>query len=440
MNKTSLVLVWLLLSSLTHLFGQKYYMDKPEGYGAATTGGGNATPVTVSTYNALKSALTASGPGVILVSGTIDFTSAGMMKIVVKDKTLLGLPGATFTNTNQSVSGILYLNTGSSNVIIRNLKFVGPGAWDNNGNDNLTVKPATNLWVDHCEFQDGEDGNFDNSGATDNVTVSWCKFTYLKATRAAGSGTANDHRFSDLIGGDKSDAPSDGHYSITWQNCWWSNGCKERMPRARNAELHMLNCYWNTDISGSLAIGIGGGDNNSTCYVENSNFAKVSTVFKDYSSSDGGSVKVTFSNCLNAVSNIGSAVPKPSYSTSSFPASNVETAVTDPNCGAGATLQVTSQGVISSKCITTGLASPDMATSSATIYPNPSFGTFIVKGRENIKSISIVDSAGDVVYFQNNIQGGNEMQIAANLVQALYFVKLEYVSGVTEMVKLVGTR
>ncbi|MFN8438481.1 MAG: hypothetical protein U0V72_12690 [Cytophagales bacterium] len=290
-------------------------MSKPEGFAAGTTGGGSATPITVNSYSALKSALSSSSPAVILVSGTIDFSSSGMMKIAVKDKTLIGLPSAKFTNTNQSTSGILYLNTGSSNVIIRNILFVGPGAWDNNGNDNLTIKPATKVWVDHCEFQDGEDGNLDISNLSDNITVSWCKFKYLKTPRPAGSGTTNDHRFTNLIGGSDSDYPSDGHYSVTWQNCFWSEGCKERMPRARNAELHVLNCYYYTSISGALALGLGGGSKGTTCYVENCDFAKVSKVYGNYN----GTVNLTFSGCIGGVGNVGSA-PKPSYSYTTFPA------------------------------------------------------------------------------------------------------------------------
>jgi pectate lyase len=418
-------------------------MTAPNGYGAGTTGGGNATPVTVSTYSALKSALTASGSAVILVSGTIDFDAGGgMMKIVATNKTLIGLPGAKFVNNNQSVSGILYFNTGSSNLIIRNIIFVGPGAWDDNGNDNLTIKPVDKLWVDHCEFQDGEDGNFDNSGATDNVTVSWCKFSYLKAPRpvGSGSGTTADHRFSDLIGGNASDAPSDGHYSITWENCWWGSGCVERMPRARNAELHILNCYY-TSPNAKVPIGIGGGAKNSTCYVENTDFSKlsVSPIFKDYSSNDGGSVALTFSGCLNNSGSAGSAASKPSYSYTTYPVANVAAAVSNPSCGAGATLMVTSKGVISSSCSVAGIESTDISSSNSVVYPNPSSGAFVVRGREQIHSLSIISMSGETVYTADNIQG-NEAEISTNLEQGIYFVKLQNVSGSVEMIKFVRTK
>jgi pectate lyase len=442
MKKTITLFVLALFVNISHLLGQQPYMSAPEGFGAATTGGGNASPITVSTYADLKTALTASGPAVILVSGTIDFTTLGMMHVVAVDKTLIGLPGATFTNSNQTTSGILYLSTGSSNVILRNLIFKGPGAWDNNGNDNLTVKSCTKLWVDHCEFQDGEDGNFDNSAVTDNVTVSWCKFSYLIAPRpvGSGSGTTADHRFSDLIGGSSTDAPADKHYSITWQNCWWSEGCVERMPRARNAELHILNCYYYTSTTKSLALGIGGGVDSSTCYVENSDFAKVATVFKDYSSSDGGTVKLTFSSCLNGGTSTSKPAPKPSYSYTTYPASDVAAAVTNPYCGAGATLIVTPNGAISASCFPLDIASSTVSSSSTLVYPNPSTGSFTVKGKEAMKSISISSMSAEVVYSNSNIQTGNELEIQGDFEQGVYLIKIQNLSGSVEVIKFVKTK
>jgi pectate lyase len=172
------------LLSISNIFGQNYYLQTPQGFGANATGGGNASPVVVSTYTAFKNALlsTTTANAVILVSGTIDcvYTS-----VQLNNKTIIGLPGARLRNLqitvgNSSVSaansGILNIKPNSNNVIIRNLIFEGPGAYDVDGRDNLTNE-GTNVWVDHCEFQDGMDGNFDNKGQADNITISWCKFT-----------------------------------------------------------------------------------------------------------------------------------------------------------------------------------------------------------------------------------------------------------------------
>ncbi len=348
--KKQLFLTYLLLCVL-NTFGQNYYMATPQGFGASATGGGNATPVTVTNYTAFRNALisTSVANSVILVSGTIDCTYTSVQ---LNNKTIIGLPGARLRNlqitvgnsaTSAANSGILNIRPNSNNVIIRNLIFEGPGAYDVDGRDNLTNE-GTNVWVDHCEFQDGMDGNFDNKGAADNITISWCKFTYLKPAISGGSGGSNDHRFNNLVGSSSDDAPSDGHYSITFQNCYWANGCKERMPRARNAELHLSSCYYNTSVSSSKALGLGGGVNNTTCYVENTNFANVSSVYTNYPS-DGGTVGLFFSNCLNGASNVGSVIA-PTYITTPIPTNEVASLLTDTTCGAGATLLVTSTGVI----------------------------------------------------------------------------------------------
>ncbi|MFH6948638.1 polysaccharide lyase family 1 protein [Flavobacterium sp. FlaQc-51] len=348
--KKNLVLLFFLWS-LSNLSAQNYYMESPEGFGAATTGGGTSTPVTVTTYEDLLAKIKSKSPEVILVSGTITIPNGKPIQQIVSNKSIIGLPGAKLINENQSNpgAGILYLKSGSDNVIIRNLIFIGPGSYDIDGQDNLTAD-CTNLWVDHCEFQDGQDGNFDNKGKTDNVTISWCKFTYLKAPKSGGSGGADDHSFSNLIGSGKNDFPADGHYSITFKNCYWAQGCKQRMPRARNAEIHILNCYYNTSESGSLAIGLGGGIKNSTCYVEGTDFAKVEKVFKEYISTDGGTVGIVFSNCRKGPMDFGTPVNKPTYSYTTIPLSKVEEYVANKSCGAGATLQVSSTGIISTNC------------------------------------------------------------------------------------------
>lgn len=338
----------ILFFCTTCIFAQNNFNATPVGFGAATTGGGNVSPETVSTYADLKSKITATGAKVILVSGEITIPSGQPISAVVTNKSIIGLPGAKLINENQSNpgAGILYLKPGSSNVIIRNLTFIGPGAYDIDGQDNLTADGCTNLWVDHCEFQDGQDGNFDMKGLTDNVTVSWCKFTYLKPAVCCGSGGSNDHRFSDLVGSSATNAPADGHYSITFLGCYWADGCKERMPRARNAELHILNCYYNTTVSGSKAIGLGGGTNNATCYVENTHFARIGSAFASYVSTDGGTASVKFVNCLGGSADVGT-VATPTYTTNPIAVTDVAAAVTDTGCGAGATLQVTTNGTIS---------------------------------------------------------------------------------------------
>lgn len=422
--------LFIVLFGISTGFSQNYYMASPEGFGAETTGGGNTTPVTVTTYANLKARMTLAGPGVILVSGIITIPSGQPISAIITNKSIIGLPGAKLVNENQSNpgAGIIYLKPGSNNVIIRNLIFVGPAAYDIDGQDNLTADGCTNLWVDHCEFQDGQDGNFDNKGNTDDVTVSWCKFTYLKAPVSGGSGGTNDHRFTNLVGSNASDAPADGHYSITFQNCYWAAGCKERMPRARNAELHILNCYYNTGVTSSKAIGLGGGTNNSTCYVQNTNFANVTNVYTPYPA-DGGTASVSFSNCLNGVANVGT-VNAPSYTTTAFPVANVATAIPDAGCGAGATLQVTSAGVISaSPCASLGIEET-ISDLKIKFYPTLVEDTLTIEFPSNVSgkaTITIVDINGKKVYnFTKNASSNEKFQVNLNtIVKGIYFCTIQ---------------
>ncbi|MNQ41464.1 Pectate trisaccharide-lyase precursor [compost metagenome] len=400
---------------LTNLSAQNYFMSAPEGFGAAATGGGSAIPVTVSTYNDLTTKLKLTTPQIILVSGTIN---CAYTSVLVNDKTIIGLPGARLVNTDQTAagSGILSLKPGSNNIIIRNLIFEGPGAYDVDGRDNLTSE-ATNIWVDHCEFQDGMDGNFDNKGAADNVTISWCKFTYLKPPKAGGSGGADDHRFTDLVGSSKTDYPADGHYSITFKNCYWAEGCKERMPRARNAELHILNCYYNTSVSGSLAIGLGGGDKNSTCYVEGTDFAKIGTAFKNYISTDGGVAGATFVSSLKAPANYGDAVAKPSYTYTTIPVGDVAGYITNTSCGAGATLQVAADGKISSSCTNLGVNDKSSLDLGLKYYPTiiDSLLNIQFSNKENGTAIITVFSANGSKVYSNSKNITTDEKIELNM-------------------------
>lgn len=400
-----IVFLSICLVIINSVSGQNYYMTTPEGFGAAATGAGTPTvlnTVTVTTFTQLRTALTstATANAVILVSGIIDcdYTS-----VTLTNKTILGLPGARLRNnkititstppsaTNSSTSaansGILYIKAGSNNVIIRNLIFEGPGAFDCDGRDNLTNE-GRNIWVDHCEFQDGMDGNFDIKGQADNTTVSWCKFTYLKPAIAGGSGGSADHRFSNLVGSAADDLPSsDGRYSVTFQNCYWAEGCKARMPRARNAELHVLNCYFKTSVSGSAAVGLGAGNSGTTCYVENCNFEQVTSISSPVTEGTG-TTSVKFDGCTRGTSPTAVTgfdrltATKPTYTYTILPVSDVATFVSNATCGAGATLSVNATGVISSACPNLGLGYKEVHLGK--LYPTAVDNTLNIDLSENV--------------------------------------------------------
>lgn len=448
-----LLLFCIFLLSLHNAAAQNYYMTTPEGYGQAATGGGTPTPsstVLVDTYAKLQTALnsTSTANAVILVSGIIDcpYTS-----VLLTNKTILGLPGAKLRNLQITVgnsaasaanSGIINIKPGSNNVIIRNLIFEGPGAYDVDGKDNLTNE-ATNIWVDHCEFQDGMDGNFDNKGKADNVSISWCKFTYLKTPTSGGSGGTNDHRFTDLIGSSATDFPTDGNYSVTFKNCYWAEGCKERMPRARNAQLHILNCYYNTTAPSSKAIGLGGGNNNTTCYVENSNFEQVTSIYTSYSA-DGGSIGVKFDGCIKGTTSAavtgldaGTAPVKPSYTYSVLPAAEIAGYITNANCGAGATLQVSTTGVISSSC-SKNLALKSYDLNGTKLYPTLVDDILNIELANNVFADAIITiysmtGAKVLVSKANSISDNNLVVNVAKLPKGTYLCTITIEQTVTNL-------
>ncbi len=321
-----------------------YCASSAWGYGASATGGGNASVTKVKSESEFKSALK-SGKVVLI---TQDITISDQISTDASNITIMALPGKRLISKSQTKdkSGILYLK--GSNIILRNITFEGPGAYDCDGKDLLTLDGAKNVWVDHCDFQDGCDGNFDIKGKSDNISVTWCRFRYLKAPKAGGSGGSDDHRYTNLIGSSVSDKPSDGTYNITYGFCWWDEGCVERMTRCRNSLLHFINCYWNSSVSNYYVC-----PEYSSCYFEGCTFAgKANTNkknWKEYKGTEGKNY-CKFVNCSgNSLSNAGS-VSAPSYSYDKLTAAEAKTVVTDSSCGAGATLTVTENAEVSSSC------------------------------------------------------------------------------------------
>ena len=330
----------------------------PFGYGAGATGGGSATPTLVSTLSELKSALSSNPTDKVIII-TKDITVDGVIQ--VKDGsnlTLMALPGVKIIATNWDVAlkdgnkltGIFEF-TRIDNLIIRNLTLEGPGAYDCDGRDHITLQSVTNAWIDHCDFSDAVDDCMDIKNTSDNITISWCRFHYDKPYHPNGPGDASgdkDHRFVSLLGSSSSDKPSDGTYNVTYAYLWFDEGCMQRMIRCRNADLHFLGCYWNSSEA-SYYIG----PENVSAYIELCTFEggpKASNIYKSYNSTNN---PVKFVNTVSAKglpSDYGT-VSAPSYSYAKYAsAAEAKTAVTDPDCGAGATLIVGTDGSVASGC------------------------------------------------------------------------------------------
>jgi pectate lyase len=174
------------------------------------------------------------------------------------------------SNESYRNSGILTVN-GKENIIIRNITFVGPGAIDVGGSDLVSFTGAKHCWVDHCEFIDGMDGNFDITNSSDFNTVSWCIFRYTDRSYM--------HQNTNLIG--SSDSEATGYLNTTFAFNWWGTGCRARMPMARAGKIHMLNNYYSCANNSTACINP---RKNSEFLIEGNYFA--AGVKKVYSNSD----------------------------------------------------------------------------------------------------------------------------------------------------------
>ena len=95
---------------------------------------------------------------------------------------------------------------------------------------------SSNVWVDHCEFIDGIDGNFDISNESDMITASWNEFSYTDRSLM--------HQNTTLIGASDSKEEDDDKLSITFAYNSWGAKCRARMPMARYGRFHMLSNYF----------------------------------------------------------------------------------------------------------------------------------------------------------------------------------------------------
>jgi pectate lyase len=175
------------------------------------------------------------GGYIIYISGSVGNGSVNDNNRVrvASNTTLYGLPGSVI-NAWVTVSN-------GANVILRNLTIIGPGSIDVDGQDALNVSGATNVWVDHCDISDGQDGNFDIINQANYITVSWTRFSY--------SSRSTDHQYSNLIGNSDSKTGDRGHLKTTLYYNWWDNGVKERMPRVRFGEVHVVNNLFSSNAS-----------------------------------------------------------------------------------------------------------------------------------------------------------------------------------------------
>ncbi|HEV8556296.1 MAG TPA: pectate lyase [Actinophytocola sp.] len=222
--------------------GQAAAVGSPTGFGAGTTGGGTATPVTVTTSTALISAMQSSSPAVVRVSGMI--TISGMQRVAA-NKTIIGVG-----SSSGIVGGGLNVR-GVSNVIIQNLNFRG------SSDDAINVETSTRVWIDHNTLSAAHDGLVDIKHAADFVTVSWNRFF--------------NHDKTMLLGHSDNNASEDrGHLRVSYHHNWF-DGTNQRHPRVRFGNpVHVYNNYYGGVTSYGVASTLEGGTLVEGNYFDNS--------------------------------------------------------------------------------------------------------------------------------------------------------------------------
>lgn len=195
-----------------------------DGFGRNATGGAGGTEVYVSNATDFKKYATATGKYIVTVTASM---SVGSIE-VTSDKTLQGINGGI------TLTGCLRVNR-ATNVIIRNLKITNPSGVGSG--DGIEITESSNVIVSHCTFVDCADGMLDVVRASDNVTISWCRFRYENQTT---------HRNTCLFG-NSDDATEDmNKLHITVHHCWFDQNCEERLPSVRYGTVHVYNSYYSS--------------------------------------------------------------------------------------------------------------------------------------------------------------------------------------------------
>ncbi len=286
----------------------------PDGFATqngGTTGGGSATPVTVSTAADFRTAIGDATPRVIIVQGRIDLVGSVTVR---SNKTIIG------ADTSSGLYGGT-VRVGDSNYIFQNLT-IGPSV-----GDTMEVSGATNVFINKCEFYGSTDELCSIVRQTDYVTVSWCKFYFP---------SPDSHSFGSLIGNGDDVIADRGKLHVTMHHNWYAEGVRGRMPRVRFGHVHIYNNFYNS-VGNGYCIGIG-----FECHIrlENTHFENVNGPWSDYGGTSNGEIGwagLKFVGCSQPtfMPNVYSTIFTPPYPYTLNPVNDVKGLVTDPIYGAG---------------------------------------------------------------------------------------------------------
>ncbi|KAH0586810.1 hypothetical protein H2248_005658 [Termitomyces sp. 'cryptogamus'] len=194
-----------------------------------TTGGSGGPTTTVTTLDALTSAVSGNAKKIVIISGTI--TGNTVVKIG-SNTSVLGAKGSALNGV-----GLRVLN--ENNVIIRNVKISKVLA---EAGDALGIQASHQVWVDHCDLssdrdhdKDFYDGLLDLTHGITGVTVSNTKlYNHWKAC---------------LIGHSDNNGAEDTPITVTLALNSWTN-LNSRTPSIRFGHGHIFNNVFDDNNDG----------------------------------------------------------------------------------------------------------------------------------------------------------------------------------------------
>jgi pectate lyase len=252
----------------------------PTGYGAATTGGGNASAVVVSTFAEAEAALAAYRASfrrgeqnalVVRYTGQFDFSTIRDVCVQhtleeqvldIKEVDNVTFEGAAGSSANFGI----HINR-AHNVIVRNMTMgLLPGG---DASDAITIEgndtngDVENVWIDHNELFSSTKDDCDGAGDTEfdglidikkgarRITVS---YNYL-----------HDHQKTGLLGFSDSD---DTERYVTFHHNRYEN-VVSRTPLHRFGYVHLVNNYYNNILGSGINVRMGGVALIESNYFEN---------------------------------------------------------------------------------------------------------------------------------------------------------------------------
>lgn len=231
------------------------------GFAGVVTGGGSATPVTVTTAAEMQAVLnsyTGNGGLVIRYAGTFDFSTitdtcaqwqkpAGTV-VEIKNKSNVTIEGVNGSAANFGLA----IKANATNIIIRNMTIgLLPGSIDAIGIEGLSGASPGYIWIDHNTLFSSEkdcpgagdmefDGLIDNKAGAHHITYSYNHI--------------HDHQKVGLIGSSDSDASD---RMITYHHNHYQN-VKARLPLQRAGYTHLYNNLYSGVHTSGANIRMGG--------------------------------------------------------------------------------------------------------------------------------------------------------------------------------------